>query len=70
MNRQKLIDINRAHLDGANSLEGVLCLAALIAAEILNPDSEIYDAEEKYLEYGEWLNCPLVERCLACIINE
>lgn len=55
----------------ASDIEEILCLATLITGEILPADSTIYDSKANFQSIDESCeNCPLVNRCLACIINQ
>jgi len=54
------------------NVEGLLCLATLIAIEELHKTATMHDAIHYYnTSTNENCSvCPGVEKCLACIINE
>jgi hypothetical protein len=54
----------------AKNIEDVLCLATLIAKEVLRPDATLEHAIKFYNGFQNGCNdCPFMETCLACIIN-
>jgi len=57
-------------LAAKNDIETVLCLSVLVAAEILPASANLEDARIYYQQVGYCEECPMVEKCLACIMNE
>lgn len=73
MSKYKIIDLyDYSKLKDAEKLEDVLCLATLIAVGRLPGHATI--TESNYVWDGlykqECSNCPYMDKCLACIINE
>jgi len=54
------------------NVEGLLCLATLIATDSLDPSATIHDAVWYYenATNEDCTICPHNTKCLACIINE
>lgn len=68
----KTFSIIHPRIEGANSIEEILCLSTLVANGELPPNATIGDSINFYeKETGEDCDkCPFCATCLACIINE
>jgi len=66
------IRTNYPHIDKAENIESILCLATLIATKTLSHESNTDDSNRYYQELGIYgcSECPFNNECLACIINE
>jgi|GEM_PF-6101080 len=70
---RKTIDITFvSQLNGAKTIEDVLCLATLTAGGILHPESTIFFAKNYFEDNlkGDCENCKMVNVCLAMTINQ
>jgi hypothetical protein len=65
----KPIDVNYPQLKDASTIEEVLCLSALIAADRISDSATIQEARNYFDSIGTCDSCPITERCLACKIN-
>ena len=68
---KKMVRIDYPKIEGAESIEDILCLAVLITKGKADDTSTIQDARLWYKDQDEGCNsCPFNGVCLACIINE
>ena len=72
MTNLKTLTIYQPKIEGAETIEDILCLATLIGSAELAPNSTLEDAKKFYEEIagGDCGKCLLKSVCLACIINE
>ena len=69
---KKLMEIP-AKLTEVSDIESILCTGALLAAGLISDTDHPFRAMRKFFQVDmeeNCNNCPLFNRCLACIINE
>ncbi|MEI7988772.1 MAG: hypothetical protein WCI88_07010 [Chloroflexota bacterium] len=64
----EVVNINYPIIDKAESIEQIICLAVFMAND--KNVKDLNQSKEYFEQIGECDNCPYVENCLACIINE
>jgi hypothetical protein len=64
------ININLPVIRNAKNIEDILCLATLIAARVIHPDSTLDDSDRYYHGIMDCSYCPQADICLACILNQ
>lgn len=66
-----MVSVDYRQIRNAGDIEDVLCLSTLITGELLPYDATLENSRDYYNKLsGGCFDCPLVDRCLACIINE